>query len=102
MEFGSESETEAVKCQACRVRWSDRDQDVRLSRTTCSSDHEGSAAALCARHALDYERQRRPQGCKVGGCDRVGVEEVKGLRLCKAYASERRPSARKRSPARLI
>ena len=115
MEFGSESETEAVKCQACRVRWSDRDQDVRLSRTTCSSDppsgvpllfedqfDEGGAAALCARHALDYERQRRPQGCKVDGCDRVGVEEVKGLRLCKAHASERRPSARKRSPARLV
>ena len=115
LEFGSESETEVVKCQACKVRWSDADGDVRLSRTACSSDtpvvvsllvedqfDEGGAAVLCARHALDYERKRRPQGCKVEGCDRVGVEEVKNLRLCKAHAAERRPSARKRSPGRLL
>ena len=114
LEFGSESENEEARCQACKVKWSEKDQDVRLSRTSCSSDQpvaipllyedqfdEGGTAALCARHALDYEQRRRPQCCKVEGCDRVGAEELKGLRFCRSHASERRPPTRKRSPARV-
>ena len=55
---------------------------------------------LCPKHAFEYERRRRVQGCKFQGCTRLGVDESGGVRLCKVHS--RRPSPRKRSPARTV
>ena len=112
-EFGSESETEERSCEAHRVRWSDRDGDHQLAGGPCKGSglntctllmedryNEAGTAALCAQHALDYERRRRPQTCFASGCWHVGVADEEGLRRCRHHQPSKRPSIRRRSPAR--
>ena len=114
--FGSESEPEeAVKCAGHQVRWSDNDQDHVLCRGPCGSSganpytlleedavKDCSVVALCPKHALDYEKKRRCNGCRFSGCQRLGVEDSNGIWVCKLHGASRRSSSRKRSPARTV
>ena len=108
----SEHEPE-TQCEAHRVKWLEGNQDVVLGRGKCkgggalavallTEDLVGDAGEvqLCPKHAFEYERRKRVQGCKFQGCTRLGVDESGGVRLCKVHS--RRPSPRRRSPARTV
>ena len=111
LEFCSESEAEEpVRCAGHRVRWAAEDGDHSLAKGPCTNsgagphtlleedgDKDGNVVPLCARHALDYERRRKCHGCRFQGCQRLGLEEVQGVLLCKGHAEARRPSSRRRS-----
>ena len=111
LEFGSESETEEVACDAHKVRWSEELQDTCLSKGPCKSKgsitlellHEdgfcpSGQARLCLGHAFEYERKRRPQACSRVGCKRVAVEEAKGVRLCRSHCEPTSTPTRRLSP----
>ena len=116
LEFCSESEPEeSVKCAGHQVRWADDEQDHVLSKSPCNlagaapytlldEDRvkDSAVVPLCPRHALDYERKRRCHGCRFSGCQRLGLEDCNGVWMCKLHGSSRRPSSRKRSPARTV
>ncbi|CAE7778356.1 unnamed protein product [Symbiodinium sp. CCMP2592] len=114
-EFGSESETEDKPCGAVRVKWSDRDGDHSLAASLCkgSGTHfcallaedqfdEVGGVSLCAQHALEYERRRRPQRCFASGCNHVGIEDEEGLRRCRHHPASKRAAVRRKSPARSV
>ena len=116
LEFCRESEPEeAAKCMGHQVRWSDDSQDHRLCRDPCGLSgtsrytlldedmvKDSSVVVLCPKHALEYERKRRCHGCRFEGCQRLGVEECNGVWMRKSHTAPRKPSSRKRSPARPV
>ena len=112
LEFGSESEPEEAVCEAHKIRWSEEERDACLCKGLCKGKGnirldllqedcfgQSGQANLCSVHAFDYERTRRTQACSHVGCNRVAVEESKGVRLCRFHgdAATSTPT-RRRSP----
>ena len=96
----SESEAEPEKpCEAYQVSWVDKEGDFRLATGPRRKQGAVTRQLLCAHHGLDYERDRRSQGCKHPGCDRVGFLDGGGIRRRRQHGGGRRPSTRRRSPS---
>ncbi|CAK9050400.1 Tyr recombinase domain-containing protein [Durusdinium trenchii] len=112
-DFGSESEPEAEKCEAHRVRWTGQDGEERLSVQVCGNlgtreaelleedKAEGKLSVpLCAQHTTQYLLTRYTNKCAFGGCSRLGTTSRKGVRYCTDHEEEAKPSRQSRSRSR--
>ena len=99
-DFGSESEAEASRCDAGKIRWEDETGRHQLSVGSCT---EGDCTevsllqedvpvgcptcSLCPKHASKYMKERFQLKCCMAGCEKLGLLRDDGLRLCDAHGS---------------
>ena len=112
-DYGSESEPEAEKCGAHRVRWTGVGGEDRLSLQVCTQashrdvelleedkfDSRGSVP-LCAQHMSGYLLNRFANKCAYDGCTKFGNTIRKGVRFCGDHEEEGRSSRSSRSRSR--
>ena len=106
-DFASESESEAIKCDAGSVWWETASGRVQLHSARCTetvgcteatlleSDKPVglSVCNLCPKHQAEYFKGRYQLKCSVTACNRLGQPEGGGLEFCEEHRTAHPPTS---------